>query len=121
MTPKIDGAGHKADGDKTRWDLIPSDALEAVARVLTKGAAKYAERNWERGMAWHRPFRAIMNHSWYWWRGEDLDPESGESHMAHVACDALFLLAYVLRRDFAQFDDRERLHRRDPRALQGRP
>lgn len=109
--------GVKNDLKKVRWDLIPSDALEEVAKVLSYGAHKYAERNWERGISWHRCFRAIMNHAWYWWRGQTKDPETGYSHMAHVACNALFLTAYELR-DMKIYDDRERLYVRDERALQ---
>ena len=108
--------GYKLDKDKARWDLLPSDALEQVAEVMRYGARKYEERNWERGMEWHRPFRALLNHSWAWWRGEDLDSESGLNHMAHAACNALFLLAYALRSGVG-VDDRERLALRDPRAI----
>jgi hypothetical protein len=55
------------------------------------------QRNWEAGMAWHRPFGACMRHLWAWWRKENLDPETGLPHLAHAACCILFLLAYVLR------------------------
>jgi len=56
------------------------------------------ERNWERGMAWSRPFSALMRHVWAWWRGQETDPETGYSHLAHAGCCVLFLLAYQLRR-----------------------
>ena len=108
--------GRKDDGAKARWDLLPSDALEEVAKVMTHGAKKYSARNWEKGMAWSRPFAAMMRHAWSWWRGETIDPETGLSHMAHVTCNALFLLAYE-RRKMDLHDDRERLSQRDDRAL----
>lgn len=89
--------GRKDDAAKPRHDLIPPELPDAVARVLTFGAGKYGERNWEQGMAWGRPFAALMRHMWAWWRGEDKDPETGMSHLWHAACCLAFLTAYEAR------------------------
>ena len=43
--------GTKNDGGKLRYDLIPPRALEALAYVYTIGAAKYSDRNWEKGIS----------------------------------------------------------------------
>lgn len=86
--------GRKDDAGKTPWHLMPPDALNEIAQVLEFGARKYGDRNWERGMAWSRPFSALMRHMWAWWRGEDRDPETGFSHLAHAGCCILFLLTY---------------------------
>jgi hypothetical protein len=90
--------GVKFDGDKLRYDLLPPELLEETARVLTYGAVKYSARNWEKGMAWHRPFGALMRHMWAWWGGQDNDPETGYSHLAHAACCIAFLLTYERRK-----------------------
>lgn len=103
----IDGKGVKNDDDRPRYDLVPADAQLEVAKVMAFGAKKYGERNWERGMPWHKPFRAALSHLYAFWRGEEKDSESGLSHLAHAACSVLFLLAYALRRAHARFDDRE--------------
>lgn len=55
------------------------------------------ERNWEQGMSWGRVFAALMRHMWAWWRGEDKDPETGESHLWHAGCCIAFLIAYEAR------------------------
>lgn len=89
--------GVKFDGDKPRYDLIPPEALDGLARVLTYGAAKYAPRNWEKGMNWGRVFGAAMRHLWAWWRGEHKDPETGMSHLWHAQCCIAFLIAYEAR------------------------
>jgi hypothetical protein len=89
--------GRKDDSSKARYDLIPPELLEATAQVLTFGAAKYNARNWEQGMAWGRPFGALMRHMWAWWRGEEKDPETGMSHLWHAACCIAFLIAYEQR------------------------
>lgn len=94
----------KFDQDKARYNLIPAEALDGLATVLTYGAAKYAPRNWEKGMPWGRVFGALMRHMWAWWRGEDNDPETGFSHLWHAHCCIVFLSTYVARK--AGTDDR---------------
>jgi hypothetical protein len=89
--------GKKFDTDKLPWHLLPGDAVEEIVKVLQFGAGKYSERNWEKGMAWNRPFAALMRHMWAWWRREERDPETGLSHLAHAGCCLLFLLAYEKR------------------------
>jgi len=90
-------SGHKDDRGKAPYHLIAPEFLDATAQVLQFGAAKYAERNWEQGMNWSRPFSALMRHMWAWWRGERADPETGMSHLWHAACCIMFLLAYEAR------------------------
>jgi len=41
--------GVKYDGDKNRLELIPPEMLTAIGSILTFGAEKYADRNWEKG------------------------------------------------------------------------
>lgn len=91
--------GRKDDDGKLPLYLLPHDALEEVAKVLNHGQIKYTARNWEKGMAWHRPYSACLRHLWAWWRGEPNDPETGLSHLAHATCCVLFLLSYTLRGD----------------------
>ena len=87
----------KADDAKTRQDLLPPELLEETAKVLTFGAQKYSAHNWAQGASWSRYFSAMMRHMWAWWRGEDNDPETGFSHLAHAACCLSFLIAYQRR------------------------
>jgi hypothetical protein len=89
--------GVKFDTGKLRMDLLPPDAISALATILTDGAAKYNPRNWEKGMDWSRPYAALLRHLMAWWGGEDIDPESGHPHMWHVLCNAVFLTSYQTR------------------------
>lgn len=82
----------KHDAGKARYDLIPPCALDEIAQVLAVGADKYGADNWRAGAAWSRYFAAAMRHLWAYWRGEDLDAETGRHHLAHAACCVLFLL-----------------------------
>lgn len=98
-------SGGKADAGKPRYDLLPPELLDGVARVLTVGATKYAPRNWELGIMYGRVFSALMRHMWAWWRGENVDAETGHSHLWHAGCCLAFLIAYEAR-GMAKFDDR---------------
>lgn len=80
-----------------RFDLLPYDALWAVARIFGFGASKYAERNWEQGLRYSSSHAALQRHLALWWAGEKVDPESGLTHIAHVAWHGLVLLAHELR------------------------
>ena len=89
--------GVKSDEGKLPYELLAPEYMEATASVLQFGANKYGPRNWELGMAWSRPFGALMRHMWAWWGGEKADPETGMSHLWHAACCIMFLIAYEER------------------------
>ena len=90
-------AGTKDDQSKLRMDLIPPEAIEALADALTFGSKKYGDRNWEKGMNWGRIFGALMRHLWAWWGGKDLDSETGKSHLWHALACLVFLVTYEER------------------------
>lgn len=89
-------AGTKFDQAKTQWGLLPWDALERVAQVMTYGASKYGNDNWRGGFKWRRVFSAAMRHLVAWMKGIDNDEETGISHLAHAACNILFLITFSL-------------------------
>ena len=95
---KVDDAGGiKYDDGKPPMDLLPGEALEAIAQVLAFGAKKYDSWNWAKGFAWSRLFGACLRHLFAWQRGERQDPESGLSHLAHSGACLLFLLTHELK------------------------
>ena len=98
--------GKKYDDGKVMYQLIPWYPLEEVAKVYTYGAHKYSEDNWRGGMSWSRLFGAIMRHTWAWFRGEDVDRESGLLHLAHATFGLFSLMEYGRNRQ--EFDDRMR-------------
>ena len=87
----------KADAGKPRIGLIPHEAIRQTAEVLTIGAAKYGADNWVNCPDWSRYFDAMERHIWAWKSGEDADPETGKSHLAHAMCCLSFLIAYQAR------------------------
>lgn len=83
----------KHDQSKPRFSLIPVGTLSAVVRVLEFGAGKYAESNWQTVPdARRRYYDTMHRHIDAWWQGEKKDSETGESHLAHAVCCALFLM-----------------------------
>ena len=82
------------DKDKLRYDLLPTHALASLAEVYTFGAVKYSDNNWRKGMAWGRCFASCLRHLFAWWRGEDIDKESGLPHLSHAAWNIITLMEY---------------------------
>ncbi len=97
----INNSATKFDNGKLDWSLLPYDALEEVVKVLEFGKHKYSAWNWANGEGFQytRVFSAIMRHLLAFMRGEDLDPESGLSHISHCACNILFLLYFIKNKD----------------------
>lgn len=108
---QVSNEGRKDDGldgtgkVKQRYDLLSPEALDGLVSVLTFGATKYADRNWEAGIHYGRVFAAAMRHLWAWWRGEAGDGETGISHLDHAACCIHFLSTYE-KRGMTEFDNR---------------
>lgn len=101
----------KTGGEKgqklARFDLIPAGPLTALAEHYGKGAAKYADRNWERGYAWSLSFGALQRHLWAFWHGEDVDAETGSSHLDAAAFHCFGLREFC--ETHRELDDRPRV------------
>jgi len=78
---------------KAPLGLVPPYAMEQTAWVHNLGAEKYGPWNWrETGVCASTYVNAILRHLNAWRDGEDLDPESGITHLAHIACSANILM-----------------------------
>ena len=97
-------AGTKHDAGKPPMDLLDRHALEEIARVLEFGKNKYAAHNWRGGLHMSRLLAAAMRHLMAYNDGEDTDPESGLSHLAHAGCCVMFALR--MSKDRPDMDDR---------------
>lgn len=83
----------EAGSKKCPLHLIPASAMEETAYVHQLGSKKYGEMNWRKtGVSANTYIAAIMRHLNAYREGEDLDPESGRSHIAHIAANANILL-----------------------------
>lgn len=84
----------KFDTDKAPMSLISRRAIEEEAKVMAFGATKYGRDNWRKGMEFSRLMDACLRHVYAFADGEDLDKETGLSHLAHARCCLAFLLEY---------------------------
>jgi hypothetical protein len=79
-------AAEKA-GETCRLDLVPVGALTRLACLYGRGAAKYGDENWRKGINLKRTWRSLMRHSVAWFLGDD-----SEDHMAGVMWNAVTLM-----------------------------
>lgn len=90
----------------TRGLALP---LRAVAAVLTYGAQKYKRDSWQTvPNAKERYEDALDRHLNAWKSGEQRDEESGMLHLAHAACNVLFILWFEITEnkiDVTKFND----------------
>lgn len=97
-------AAVKHDAEKPDMSLLSSIALIKTAEVMTFGKRKYSAHNWRGGFAWSRLLSAAMRHLVAYIGGENKDPETGLSHLAHCACCVMFLLEF--EETHSSLDDR---------------
>lgn len=81
----------KFDTEKLRYDLVPTSAIEGLARVITYGARKYKPDNWRKGDI-ERYEAAAFRHLMAWRQGEECDEESGLTHLTHLLCNIAFMI-----------------------------
>lgn len=84
----------KHDQNKPTISLISHHAVFELAKVLDFGAKKYSTHNWREGFLYSRCLSAALRHILAYNGGEDLDPESNLSHLAHAMCNLMFLLEF---------------------------
>lgn len=93
--------GSKLDEGKPLPQLVLGNfprALKAVTNVGTKGSRKYTPKGWEtvpNGI--ERYGEAQMRHWLEEMCGEEIDPESGEYHLAHQIWNACARLELILK------------------------
>jgi hypothetical protein len=91
--------GKKFDQDKLPLELIDWAHVTEIAEVLQLGKEKYGPDNWKHlTNGEDRYFAAAMRHLILWRQGETVDPESQLSHLAHAACNLMFLTYFERNR-----------------------
>lgn len=83
------GAVRDVDINKPRYDLIPPHALWRVAMLYARGAQKYGENNWQKGIPSQQMLASAMRHMEAYRRGDD-----SEDHLAAVVWNVLAMMQY---------------------------
>lgn len=100
---------------KPKYSLLDKEFLEEFTKVMTYGYNKYTTKddqgnvlstgrdNWRKGLSWSDTIDSLNRHLAEFRDRELFDSESGLHHMAHIACNAMFLHYYSKHR--REFDD----------------
>ncbi len=83
---------------KPRFDLIPPEAMKALAETYALGAVKYSDRNWEKGIPFSAALGALKRHLNAFELGDMINTADGDiEHIAHVMWWAVALTTFVKR------------------------
>jgi hypothetical protein len=88
------GAVRDRQSGKGRFDLLPPLAMTRLARHFEKGAAKYGDRNWERGIPLSRFLDSALRHLFAYLAGRE-----DEDHLVAAAWNLLAALETDARAD----------------------
>jgi hypothetical protein len=72
--------------------VIPCPVLFEVGAAMLEGACKYRRHNYRvAGVRGSVYYDAAMRHLMSWWEGEDIDPDSGVSHVTKAIAGLIVL------------------------------
>lgn len=81
------GAQRDMQSGKPRYDLMPVSSMRRVAELYARGAEKYGEDNWQKGIPLRSTYASLFRHLMQW-----ADGETDEDHLAAVVWNALTLM-----------------------------
>ena len=83
------GAVRDVQEGKPRYDLIPVQGLRRLADLYARGAIKYSEDNWRKGMSFKRVMASLLRHTYQYMEGDRT-----EDHLSSIAWGAMALMYY---------------------------
>jgi hypothetical protein len=90
---------------KAPMSAVPAPVLVELGVAMQEGAAKYGRHNYRvisvRASVY---YDALQRHIMSWWEGEDLDPDSGLSHVVKAIATLVVLRDSMLQGNL--YDDR---------------
>ena len=88
------GEAKRYNQGKLRYDLLEPYAIQELVRVFTKGAEKYEDHNWSKGLDWMSVIASLKRHIAAFEMGEDIDKETECYHMALAAWNCLTIVSF---------------------------
>lgn len=90
---------------KVPLSVVPSGVMTELGLALLEGARKYGRHNYRvAGIRYSVYYDAAMRHLMSWWEGEDIDRDSGLSHVTKAIATLTVLRDAMIRRSYS--DDR---------------
>ncbi len=83
------GAKRDTQEGKPRFDLISPFMMTRLASLMERGAVKYGEWNWEKGMPFSRFFASAFRHLMQYWKGD-----RDEDHLAAVIFNLMAIIHF---------------------------
>ena len=113
MTIPGDNPKHAAGKGKSVTHVVPQIVMHELGLAMLEGALKYGAYNWRTaGLVTSTYYDAARRHLDAWWEGEEIDPESGVSHLVKaMACLAVMRDAQI--QGMVHVDDRP------PKSMEG--
>ena len=83
---------------KVPMSVVSAPVLAEIGLAMMEGARKYGRHNYRvAGLRASVYYDACMRHMMAWWEGEDIDPDSGLSHISKaLACLAVIRDSMIL-------------------------
>lgn len=99
-------AGNRFNEGKLRYDLIPQEFLDELAKVFTYGAEKYGVDNWRKGLSWRDCLASAERHQRAFASGKDYNTDDNPNllHVANAAANLAMITAFY--KIYPQGDDR---------------
>jgi len=90
---------------KAPLSTVPSGVLMELGVAMLEGARKYGRHNWRvSGVRGSVYYDAVMRHMMAWWEGEDIDRDSGISHVTKAIATLVVLRDSMMQGKYT--DDR---------------
>ena len=90
---------------KASLSCIPAPVLMELGVAMQEGACKYGRHNYRHSNILASVYYdALMRHMMAWWEGEDIDPDSGLSHITKTIATLVVLRDSMMQKRFN--DDR---------------
>jgi hypothetical protein len=87
MTEKLTNPKDVLGTRKAALSVVPMSVVVEIGVGMTEGASKYGRFNFRcAGIRESVYFDATMRHLIAYWEGEDIDPDSGLSHLTKALC-----------------------------------
>ena len=111
----MEDKARRYNDNKPKYSLLDDEFLEEFTKVMTYGYNKYTVKdgfgnvistgrdNWRKGLSWSDTLDSLYRHLKEFKSGKHKDSESGLDHLAHAACNVMFLHYYSKHR--REFDD----------------
>lgn len=98
---------------KVPFHAFPFEVLAEASLGMGEGGLKYGTHNYRViGVRASTYVSAAMRHMAAWWEGQDIDPDSGLSHLTKAICSLAVVRDAMIHRQME--DDRPPLSGRDP-------